>query len=65
MIRKRGVNYEDIFISPGCISEVIALSSYCPHLWKRENMIASRGKPDVNRFGTVISLLECLLAIGC
>lgn len=47
------------------ISEVITLSSYCPHLWKRENMTAGKGNLDIKYFGTLISLLECSLAIGC
>jgi len=47
------------------VHAVVTLSSYCPHLWKREKMIASKRKPDIKHFGTLISLLECSLAIGC
>lgn len=70
MIKKKGVNYDprgyiSIAWTLPSISAVVTLSSYCPHLWKRENTIASKGKPDIKHFGTLISLLECSLAIGC
>lgn len=47
------------------IAAVITLNSYCPHLWNRENMIAIKGNPEIKYFGTLISLTECSLAIGC